>query len=167
MLQDGSLSLNHRLPTAYLPPRLAYRSFSYRAASIVLTAASSFLLVSPLRPSRRRLHLHRWFPSSSAICHMPTQLRPSLVLFLFLFIFLSFLVPSLLDESYVNDDQINWNRKIATKSTDRPKTPLWSYSTRLTANWIDRCVCIIECISTRYANYDISTTRGTICHWLR
>jgi len=37
-------------------------------------------ILAPLRPSRRRLRLRQRFPSvqSSSICHMPTQLRPSL-----------------------------------------------------------------------------------------
>jgi len=86
MLQDGSLPLNRRLPAAsYLPPRVAAcRSFvpPYRHTSPSPRPPPQPPPASApaLSPSRRRLRLRQRFPSvqSSSICHMPTQLRPSL-----------------------------------------------------------------------------------------
>lgn len=69
MLQDGSFSLNHRLP-AFSVFRLALHRIipSY----VVLSSVSSFpLVISSLRPSRRRLHLHDRFPSSRQLGNLP------------------------------------------------------------------------------------------------
>lgn len=57
MSQDGSLSLNHRLPAAYLPPLVSRIAPSRTAASIVLSS-------SPLRP-------FCWFLATSSFAEAP------------------------------------------------------------------------------------------------
>lgn len=71
MLQDGSLSLNHRLPAAstfHLASRRIVLSYRRDVHRPFLRFA---LPTSPLRPSRRRFHLREWFPSSGYLGNLP------------------------------------------------------------------------------------------------
>lgn len=84
MSQDGSLSLNHRLPAAsafhHLAPHRMVPSYRRDVHRPFLRLA---LPVGPLRPSRRRFHLRERFPSSGQLGNLPhayavATLSPSL-----------------------------------------------------------------------------------------
>jgi len=99
MLQDGSFSLNHRLPAFsvfYLALRRIIPSY------VVLSSVSSFpLVISSLRPSRRRLHLRDRFPSSRQLGNLP-HAYAAVTLSLFRYYL----------KSCVNYNRIGWNRKM-------------------------------------------------------
>lgn len=115
MSQDGSLSLNHRLPAAsafhlafasdrpFVPSLRTFASLPLRS---FLPRPSSYFV---LRGGASISVNGSFLGGSSAICHMPTQLRPSL----FPLFFLSYFITTVPNFASTQNDQIHWNYKIS------------------------------------------------------
>lgn len=108
MSQDGSLSLNHRLPAASAFHLASHRIVPSYHRDVHRPLLRFALPADPLRPSQRRFHLRERFPSSRQLGNLPHAYAAAT-----LSLSLPHPVVTRHLESYVNDGQVDWNRKMS------------------------------------------------------